>query len=1201
MAEYDGSIKFDAKLDTKELEKDLDKLGKVGKESLSKLEKPAKQASDKLDDLEQSADDAADGVGGLKSITDKVKSGLSSLKGAGGVAAAGIGAAATAAIAGAKALVNLERETREYREDIGKLEAAFETAGFSTETATKIYKDFYSVIGEEDRSVEAVNHLAKLCDNQEQLSDWTTICTGVWATFGDSLPIEGLTEAANETAKVGQVTGVLADALNWGNLAGETFGVTLKENTKANEEWNKAVSEASSAEDYFNLALSQCTTEQERQQLITTALTGAYSEAAQKYKEVNGDVMAANKAHSDWTDTMARLGEIVAPISSSMEQFASDTLNGFLDLVTGTDTFKQRIGELGDEFQNAKDKAKLTEDYIQEWQDLKTAIGDNALPADQLAAAQERIKAVEQWLIDNYGNFITAEEQKNGIREDTLDLIERQADAQEAISRYDLISNIEGSAEKIKDLYDEINNLNADYTFYQEQADEASKLAGGLSALGEQYIFLQDNMDNMSAEQYNAEMLKIADAVAALTGDQFGVASLPKLSGLIENAEKDMDYFAEQAGKTADKISENESSLASYIKQAQLLIETDLGGTYQDTIATLDLLKKAQDELNTQGKITTETYDALVQKVPDLKDNADSPEFLRDKIQEIDDKLKNADETLRLFNLRVDESSKEIVIDIEYKVSGMPPALGVGTSPFVVPGNAKGTMNAKRGLSVINERGPELIEGKDGSFRYVDSKGAALTYLNSGDRVYTAEQTKGMFGNIKRLPHFADGRGTGGTGSVDFNIKGRTTPDLGCIGEEIAYQTAEGIERGTGAVETAAEGMNEVAETAAEKLERRRREIEEEQAAYDEAQARKRYQERLEQAEDAAEREEIIAEEERRLKEKGYQEELEALQEEVEKEEKIRDQKFSDLKYYLDMGYITEAEYYKRLRELRDEYYEEGSQEYRNYTLEILNFQEEYIKEMYQNIADAADETLGVVADSQKELQAKMTDFALVSDVSIAGLGDYKKVTDLDSIIESNEAYIDELTSFRERLKAAGATDEVMQAIMGEIAGMSKKDARETMRAFAGQTDAYMAEYVADYQSLLDLAQEESTLFYAGDMKKAGEEFEDSVEEIIATAKEKGLEIPDNFFDIGALSAERFGEGFKAEIDAMFEDIKSELSAFNEYYFPYAGKFTGSGQVITNRSYSPTYNILPSAGESTQTQLAAIRNAETRERMRGGY
>ncbi len=47
---------------------------------------------------------------------------------------------------------------------------------------------------------------------------------------------------------------------------------------------------------------------------------------------------------------------------------------------------------------------------------------------------------------------------------------------------------------------------------------------------------------------------------------------------------------------------------------------------------------------------------------------------------------------------------------------------------------------------------------------------------------------------------------------------------------------------------------------------------------------------------------------------------------------------FSDLKYYLDMEYITEAEYYKRLAALRDKYYKAGSTEYQQYTLEIKKY-----------------------------------------------------------------------------------------------------------------------------------------------------------------------------------------------------------------------------------------------------------------------
>lgn len=331
---------------------------------------------------------------------------------AAGLVSGGISSVVSAAKDAALALVNLGKETREYREDIGKLKTGFKTVGFTADAATKVYKDFFSVLCEEDRSVEAVNHLAKLCDTEEQLTDWTTICTGVWGTFGDSLPIEGLTEAANETAKTGQVTGVLADALNWGSLAQDTFGVKMKENTKANKEWNKAVAEASSAEDYFNLALEQCSTEQERQALITSTLNRGYSEAAENYRGLNGDIMAANKAQSDWTDTMARIGEIIDPIAADVQQFGADTLNSILDVALNSQTLADDINNLGEEFQAAKNKATLTKEYTDEWFALNDAINSGNLPAKKLAEAQERIKSVEQWIIDNYGEFISAEEQK---------------------------------------------------------------------------------------------------------------------------------------------------------------------------------------------------------------------------------------------------------------------------------------------------------------------------------------------------------------------------------------------------------------------------------------------------------------------------------------------------------------------------------------------------------------------------------------------------------------------------------------------------------------------------------------------------------------------------------------------------------------------------------------------------------------------
>jgi hypothetical protein len=130
-------------------------------------------------------------------------------------------------------------------------------------------------------AVEAAGHLAKLTTNEKELSEWTTICEGVYATFGDSLPIEGLTEAANETAKVGQLTGSLADALNWAGVN----------------------------EDEFNAKLAACNTEAEREALIRETLTGLYDDAAANYEKNAAGLLAQQEAEAKMADATAELGE----------------------------------------------------------------------------------------------------------------------------------------------------------------------------------------------------------------------------------------------------------------------------------------------------------------------------------------------------------------------------------------------------------------------------------------------------------------------------------------------------------------------------------------------------------------------------------------------------------------------------------------------------------------------------------------------------------------------------------------------------------------------------------------------------------------------------------------------------------------------------------------------------------------------------
>lgn len=214
----------------------------------------------------------------------------------GGAAVKGAKVIAGAATAVGGAWLGAIEGTREYRVSMGKLETAFTTSGHSAETAHKTYSTLNSVLGDSDVAVEASNHLAKLVDNEKDMNTWTDICTGVFATFGDSLPIEGLTEAANETAKTGALTGSLADALNWAGVH----------------------------EEEFQKKLDACSTEQERQKLITDTLNKVYGEAAESYKKNNKELIEAEKANQKLKDAMALLGSVGEPILTAIKNKIAD-------------------------------------------------------------------------------------------------------------------------------------------------------------------------------------------------------------------------------------------------------------------------------------------------------------------------------------------------------------------------------------------------------------------------------------------------------------------------------------------------------------------------------------------------------------------------------------------------------------------------------------------------------------------------------------------------------------------------------------------------------------------------------------------------------------------------------------------------------------------------------------------------------------
>lgn len=216
---------------------------------------------------------------------------------------------------GAKTIVeglkDIAEETKEYQKIMGSLEVSSEKAGYTTEETREAYKKLYGVLGDDQSAATTVANLQALKLPQEKLLELIDNTIGAWSTYGDSIPIDGLAEAINETAKVGTVTGVFADALNWAGMS----------------------------EDDFNEKLATAKDEAERTNMIMQALSEqGLSEAGEAWQENNQALVENNQANADLQEQVAELGEKVLPVITEITECVANALEWFNSLDSGTQT-----------------------------------------------------------------------------------------------------------------------------------------------------------------------------------------------------------------------------------------------------------------------------------------------------------------------------------------------------------------------------------------------------------------------------------------------------------------------------------------------------------------------------------------------------------------------------------------------------------------------------------------------------------------------------------------------------------------------------------------------------------------------------------------------------------------------------------------------------------------------------------------------
>lgn len=318
-------------------------------DELSENDKLLKEAEDSADGCAKSIDgfgkavkEAADETGTLPGPLGDIQNALKDLRNEDGsfnlsnltgalstIKGALVGGAI---VTGAKevidAIFEIVNSTEEYRESMGKLDVAFEQNGYSLADAEAAYKRFYEITGDTGASVTAANNLASLGLEFDQLQLLIEAVSGAYVSFGDSIPIDSLSESIVDTVSLGKVTGSLADVLNRLGMSEEMVNKELE---------------------------AMPLNSQKLLYIFSIFATSALPETAEEYDEAAASVIAMRDAQLELNAAMAELGELLSPLASDLVQFGADVAGVAADiiekieyLVTKAQEAKQAIDELAE-------------------------------------------------------------------------------------------------------------------------------------------------------------------------------------------------------------------------------------------------------------------------------------------------------------------------------------------------------------------------------------------------------------------------------------------------------------------------------------------------------------------------------------------------------------------------------------------------------------------------------------------------------------------------------------------------------------------------------------------------------------------------------------------------------------------------------------------------------------------------------------
>jgi hypothetical protein len=330
----------------------------------------------------------------------------------------------------------------------------------------------------------------------------------------------------------------------------------------------------------------------------------------------------------------------------------------------------------------------------------------------------------------------------------------------------------------------------------------------GLTAAQKADIEKQYQADLKTIEANAAKRKADYDLQAKLTQQKNGDEGVSIDKGIADKKQEISDGLAEKATENSDKVKETDKKNAQEAFEFMQSIQQAITDMLKEQIdRRISLLKKEEEAAKSQQD--------YLQNLA-AQGNIYAQQSITEQIQIQRDAQA---EQMRL------EKQKQSIELISTGLKTFESALSEGKTPGEALASTivsttvltsflknlqfyeKGTMNAPGGLSVVDEKGQEMITDRLGNIKELGAgKGPRFTMLNRGDKVYTASQTASMLsafdnhGNASKLSKM-DKAGT------SFDLM-NMTKEIKVLQDIVANKSETNI-----AWQSFASGINEIVQT----------------------------------------------------------------------------------------------------------------------------------------------------------------------------------------------------------------------------------------------------------------------------------------------------------------------------------------------------------------------------------------------------